>query len=279
MYGHVFAASGGAGRRPAAASQAACTGRAGGPPQRRALPYIALEYVAGFLKQGFSREAGGEHYMKNRLIPVTIAALACVLVLIPVASQAFQAVQPVQAGVPTVAAPGPQGLGARQVQANPKQAAAQQATKEDHQQMMDQLHITSLRPGANARVVGSTNYDEAKANPYPDLPDPLTLKNGKRVTTANIWRDQRRPEIIEDFDREVYGRVPRSVPKVKWEVTGTAMEHVGDTPILTKTVVGHVDNSSYPEIAVDIQLSLSIPAEARAPVPVIMVFGGPPPAG
>jgi hypothetical protein len=210
--------------------------------------------------------------MKNRLFPVTIGALAFVLTLIPVASKAFQSAQPVQAGVPTVAAPG-------QVQANPKQAAAQQATKEDHQRMMDQLHIASLRPGANARVLGSTNYDEAKANPYPDLPDPLTLKSGKKVTTANLWWDQRRPEIVEDFDREVYGRVPRSVPKVKWEVTGTASEHVGDTPIVTKTLVGHVDNSSYPEITVDIQLSLSIPAEAKAPVPVIMVFGGPLPAG
>ena len=130
--------------------------------------------------------------------------------------------------------------------------------------MMDQLHIASLRPGVNARVAGSTNYDEAKANPYPDLPDPLTMKNGKKVTSAKMWWDQRRPEIVEDFDREVYGRVPKSVPKVKWEVTKTANESVGDVPIVTKTLVGHVDNSAYPEITVDIQLSLSTPANAKA---------------
>ena len=145
--------------------------------------------------------------------------------------------------------------------------------------MMDQLHIASLRPGVNARVAGSTNYDEAKANPYPDLPDPLTMKNGKKVTSAKMWWDQRRPEIVEDFDREVYGRVPKSVPNVKWEVTKTADESVGDVPIVTKTLVGHVDNSAYPEITVDIQLSLSTPADAKAPVPVIMVFGGGPGAG
>ena len=144
---------------------------------------------------------------------------------------------------------------------------------------MDQLHIASLRPGVNARVAGSTNYDEAKANPYPDLPDPLTMKNGKKVTSAKMWWDQRRPEIVEDFDREVYGRVPKSVPNVKWEVTKTANESVGDVPIVTKTLVGHVDNSAYPEITVDIQLSLSTPANAKTPVPVIMVFGGGPGAG
>ena len=145
--------------------------------------------------------------------------------------------------------------------------------------MMEQLHIASLRAGVNARVPGATNYDEAKANPYPDLPDPLVMKSGKKVTSAKMWWDLRRPEIVEDFDREVYGRVPKNVPKVKWEVTNTADERVGEVPIVTKTLVGHVDNSGYPEITVDIQLSLSTPAEAKGPVPVIMVFGGVPAPG
>src|SRR5262249_57095486 len=59
--------------------------------------------------------------------------------------------------------------------------------KEDHKQMMDLLKITSLRPGANGnnrQAPNAANYDESKANPYPNLPDPLTLKNGKKVTTA-----------------------------------------------------------------------------------------------
>jgi hypothetical protein len=145
--------------------------------------------------------------------------------------------------------------------------------------MMNQLHIASLRPSVNARTLGSANYDESKANPYPDLPDPLVMKNGKKVTTAKMWWEQRRPEIVEEFDREIYGRLPKSIPKVKWEVTATANEAVGEVPVITKTLVGHVDNSAYPQIAVDIQLSLSVPAKAKGPVPVIMVFGGAPGAG
>src|SRR5664279_4911787 len=188
--------------------------------------------------------------MKNRSIQVIIATSAFVLALIPFGSQAFQSTQ--QAGQPAAASTAAGGRG----QPTPEQLAIQQATKEDHQQMMDQLHIASLRPGVNARVVGSTNYDEAKANPYPDLPDPLTMKNGKKVTSAKMWWDLRRPEIVEDFDREVYGRVPKSAPNVKWEVITTANESVGDLPIVAKTLVGHVDNSAYPGITVDIQLSL-----------------------
>src|SRR5579863_10772553 len=92
---------------------------------------------------------------------------------------------------------------------------------EDHQRTMDLLHITQLRRGKAGRDKTDpnfANYDESKANPYPNLPAPLTLKNGKKVTTAADWWNKRRPEIVEDFDREVYGRVPRNVPKVTWSV-------------------------------------------------------------
>ena len=88
---------------------------------------------------------------------------------------------------------------------------------------------------------------------------------------------------MEDFDREIYGRVPKDVPKVKWEVTSTTEEKVGDIPAITKRLVGHVDNSTYPQINVDIQLTLTTPAEAKGPVPVMMEFGfggfGPRPGG
>jgi hypothetical protein len=157
-----------------------------------------------------------------------------------------------------------------------QQSEAQKLSADDRQKMLDVLHIASLRPGVNARVLGSANYDEAKANPYPKLPDPLVMKNGKKVTSAKMWWGQRRPEIVEDFDREIYGRLPKVIPKVTWEVTGTKEETVGDVPVVTKTIVGHVDNSSHPSITVDIQLSLSTPANAKGPVPVMMAFGGVP---
>src|SRR5438874_7457224 len=87
--------------------------------------------------------------------------------------------------------------------------------QQDHQRIMDLLHITALRPGADPNhrdAANAVNYDESKANPYPNLPDPLRLKNGRRVTTARQWWDRQRPEISEEFDREVYGRVPRYAP-------------------------------------------------------------------
>src|SRR2546422_8263666 len=130
------------------------------------------------------------------------------------------------------------------------------ARAEDHQNMMAQLGIQKLRPGpsGNESDPNHANYDEVTANPYPDLPEVLTLKNGKKVTSAKIWKEQRRPEILEDFDREVLGRVPKNVPKVTWTVMNMAEGKVGPYPVIGKQLIGHVENSSFPEIAVDIQM-------------------------
>jgi hypothetical protein len=150
---------------------------------------------------------------------------------------------------------------------------------QDHQNMMDQLGIKALRPGPSGSTTPGTpnmaNYDPAKANPYPDLPEVLRLKNGKAVTTPEMWK-QRRAEIVEDFDREVLGRVPKNAPKVTWEVKLTTEATVGGIPVIGKQLVGHVDNSAYPAITVDIAMNLVLPKDAKKPVPVLMMFGGGP---
>jgi hypothetical protein len=147
---------------------------------------------------------------------------------------------------------------------------------EDHQNMMAQLGIKSLRPGpsGNENAANHANYDEASANPFPDLPDVLTLKSGKKVTTASVWWNERRPEIVEDFEREVLGRIPKEVPKVTWELMKTAEAKVGEHQVIGKQLLGHVKRSTDPDIQVDIQLTLVLPADAKGPVPVMMMFGG-----
>jgi hypothetical protein len=161
---------------------------------------------------------------------------------------------------------------------------------QDHRRLMRLLGIESLRPGRNGNnpeAANFANYDESKANPFPELPDVLVTKSGEKVTTTEQWWKVRRPEIVEDFDREIYGRVPAKTPKVTWEVIETTNEMNDDVAVVTKKLVGHVDNSSYPAITVDIQMTLTIPADAKGPVPVVMEFGfggrrpgqGGPPAG
>ena len=148
-------------------------------------------------------------------------------------------------------------------------------SQEDHKKMLELLKIKELRRGAdgnNPRAANAANSDESKATPYPKLPDPLVFDDGKPVRTADDWK-KRRAEIVEHFDREIYGRVPKDVPKVTWEVKETTKEKVGEIDVTTKKLIGTVDNSSYPHIKVEIQVTLTTPADAKNPVPVMMEHG------
>ena len=119
---------------------------------------------------------------------------------------------------------------------------------QDHQNMMDQLGIKTLRPGwsGNDNAPNHANYDESKANPYPNVPDPLTMNDGQKVTTPEMWWKDRRPQIVDMYSKYVYGFVPANVPKVTWTVTAVDHELIGFTPVIAKDLIGEVDNSRLP---------------------------------
>jgi hypothetical protein len=149
-------------------------------------------------------------------------------------------------------------------------APVQLTNAEERQRMLDLLKVSAIPPGAVSS--SPTTYDEAAANPYPDLPDPLRFKSGERVASAGAWRS-RRAEILDDFEREVYGRRPPHVPAVKWEIASTTNATEGDVAVTTKQLLGRVDNASYPLVAVNIRANITTPAKANGRVPVILQLG------
>src|SRR3954469_19787095 len=160
--------------------------------------------------------------------------------------------------------------GQQQTPPSPKEWSA----ADDHRQMLQQLGIRSLRPGpsGNEQAPNHANYDETSANPYPVLPDPLTFNDGRKVTTPQSWWRERRAEIVEMFEREVYGRVPDRVPNVTWAVTATSNTTIGGHAAVERHIAGHVDNTAYPLLDVDIALDLVLPASATGPVPVVIML-------
>src|SRR4029453_4601754 len=121
-------------------------------------------------------------------------------------------------------------------------------TAEDHRDMLAQLGIRELRPGPSGdeSAPNHANYDEASANPYPRLPDPLTSNAGAAVTTAAQWWSVRRPEIVEHFEREILARGRGDVPRVDWSVLETREWTLGARRVVGKQLVGRVDNSAFP---------------------------------
>lgn len=150
-------------------------------------------------------------------------------------------------------------------------------TADDHKDMMRQLGIRALRPGpsGNEKAPNAANYDESKANPFPDYPELMRLKDGRPVTTPEMWWKHRRPEIVEDFEREVYGRVPTNAPRIEWRVVRRAEDKAGPFPVVARELRGRADNREFPGIEVEIQMVVVTPAWIRQPVPLMILFGRP----
>jgi len=145
----------------------------------------------------------------------------------------------------------------------------------DHENMKHQLGITTPnRPGpsGNPTAPNAANSDESKVNDY-TLPDPLKLNNGEKVNTSSLWWGKRRPEIVEDFESEIYGRLPDNIPTVSWKVIDEKDTTLGNFPVKEKTLKGIVNNSSFPDIKVEIELLVGTPAKAGKPVPLVLEFG------
>ncbi len=188
--------------------------------------------------------------MANRycISSLTLFAFACAFSALAVAQKA----KPALAGTPPVTI----------------------TSEQDQQNMLQQLGIRALRPGPSGdeRAPNHANYDESRANPFSNIPDALTFNDGKKVTTPELW-ERRRAEIIEGFECCVYGRVPKNVPEVTWSVKAVDQEYVGFNPVVAKEIVGHVNNPAYPAIDVNIRMILVTPANAKKPVPVLIMFG------
>src|ERR1035437_9678484 len=92
----------------------------------------------------------------------------------------------------------------------------QLTAEQDHRRIMELLHIKSLRPGpsGNPKAANAANSDESIANPYPNIPNPLILNNGKKVISAEMWWNLRRSEINENFDRGFMEDFLKMFPKL-----------------------------------------------------------------
>jgi hypothetical protein len=150
---------------------------------------------------------------------------------------------------------------------------------EDHLLMMKKLGVDSIRPGpsGNPNDPNAANSDEDKVADYA-LPDLLVLKNGSKVNSVREW-EKRRDEIKEDFDSEIYGRFPKDIPNVNWKVVSRKDSVIGQYPVQIEKLLGVVDNSSFPEIEVEIKMTLTLPKNTKKEVPVILKFDWNFPAG
>jgi hypothetical protein len=157
-----------------------------------------------------------------------------------------------------------------------ERAALSAASAAERSRELKLLSVTAMQPPATAYDIGkpgNANYDESRANPYPNLPALLVMKNGKKVTTSAQW-SARRKELLDLFAENVYGKYPAHLPSVTWKVESTKETTVAGVPAVVKHIVGHADNSAYPAITVDIAADVVTPASMRGTKVPVIIGGG-----
>jgi hypothetical protein len=140
----------------------------------------------------------------------------------------------------------------------------------DHRRMLDLLGIDRLRPGAdgwNTDAPNAANYDEAKARLVAPLPPLLRMQDGRPVDAA-LW-PERRAELVELFEREVYGRAPTSLPTVRWATSAPEPVRLGETDARLIRLRGAYKFSEA------IEAEVTLPDDAAGPVPVVVALAFP----
>ncbi|MCH2184043.1 MAG: acetylxylan esterase [Mariniblastus sp.] len=110
-----------------------------------------------------------------------------------------------------------------------------------------------------------TNYDESKVPSY-QLPDPLVLLNGDKVTDAKTWITKRRPEILELFKTQVYGTMPAPPKAMSFQVTSSDKKALGGKATRREVSIHFTADKKGPRL----DLLLYLPNDADGPVPVFI---------
>lgn len=146
-------------------------------------------------------------------------------------------------------------------------------TQADYQQMLEQLNIQSIRPGVNGsnpQAPNAANYNESKANIYTNIPVVLQLNNGKKVDSKRAWNYHRKPEIVEDFEREIYGRIPDNIPPISWKIISAENKMMAGFPVEVQKLVGTVDNKRFPSISVQMEVTMGFRKDIKKAMPAMM---------
>ncbi|NGZ44119.1 acetylxylan esterase [Cytophagaceae bacterium 50C-KIRBA] len=146
-------------------------------------------------------------------------------------------------------------------------------TQADYEQMLQQLNIQSIRPGVNGsnpKAPNAANYDESKATIFPTIPAVLQLKNGRMVDSKRSWNYHRKPEVVEDFEREIYGRIPDNIPPISWKIISTENKTMAGFPVEVQKLIGTVDNKRFPSVSVQMEVTIGFRKDIKKAMPAMM---------
>lgn len=117
---------------------------------------------------------------------------------------------------------------------------------------------------AAASVYGADFPSVDQLPSRPELPDPLVMLSGEKVTTSDQWTRQRRPELKALFQHYMYGFLPPAPAKIDAKVEVEDTKYFGG-----KATKKQVTIKYHPQ-APAINLLLLVPNQRTKPAPVFV---------
>jgi len=117
---------------------------------------------------------------------------------------------------------------------------------------------------AQERVV---NYDEDKVGFY-TLPNILKTDDNKVIKTAESWESDRRPQILNLFENEVYGEMPTEYDKLEFSILNSDAQAM-DGRAQMKEIRIEVFRGKE---SVQINLVLFVPTKTQGPAPAFLLI-------
>lgn len=111
------------------------------------------------------------------------------------------------------------------------------------------------------------NYDESKVGSY-TLPDVLESLDKKKITSAKSWEDVRRPQILDLFSEQVYGKTPKSFDDINFRVTNQDGKVMGGKATLKEVDITIREKSD----SVTIHLVMFVPNSVTKPAPAFLLI-------
>jgi hypothetical protein len=111
----------------------------------------------------------------------------------------------------------------------------------------------------------NVNQDEAKVPAY-TLPDPLTCSDGTKVTDAATWTTKRRPELLELFQSQEYGRIPKPPASLRVEVQDEDRQALGGKATRLQLRLRFDEASDGPAV----NLLVYVPNARKGPAPALV---------
>jgi (4-O-methyl)-D-glucuronate---lignin esterase len=131
--------------------------------------------------------------------------------------------------------------------------------------------LATLQTAAQAKAAFTPNYDESKVAEY-KLPDVLKTNSNKVVRDKSTWEKVRRPEILKQFEDNVYGQMPKTYDNIKYTVVNRDDKALDGKATLKEVLIEVFDNNK----SVQINLVLFIPNGRGSKPPVFLLINNRP---